>query len=304
MSVRLAARLWTYQAERFPLGRTAALLAVFTAASINVSAVLAGRELPGWGGYAAGFVIGLVLFFQLRVCDEFKDQEDDMRHRPERPIPRGLVSLRLIGALGLVSVPLAIAAAWAWSASLLWLLALVWLWLAAMSFEFGAPAWLRARPVVYLVSHMAIMPLIDLLMTGIEWLPHGGPPGWLVLFLALSFVNGCVLELGRKIWAPESERNGVDSYSRHWGPKRAVLVWACCVALAFALLVGLGAVTGFTLVLAAVGGAGCLACFWTGRRYWTAPTVQNEKRLDAIAGLWVLLCYGAAGFVPPLFGAV
>jgi hypothetical protein len=30
--------------------------------------------------------------------------------------------------------------------------------LIAMSFEFGVPDWLKARPVLYLVSHMAIMP--------------------------------------------------------------------------------------------------------------------------------------------------
>ena len=39
-------RLWIYQRERFPLGRTALLLLVFSAASISLSAHLAGRDLP------------------------------------------------------------------------------------------------------------------------------------------------------------------------------------------------------------------------------------------------------------------
>ena len=43
----LARRLWLYQAERFPLFKTALLLAVFSSASISVSAHLGDRPLPG-----------------------------------------------------------------------------------------------------------------------------------------------------------------------------------------------------------------------------------------------------------------
>ena len=92
--------------ERFPLGQTALLLAVFSAASINVSAHLAGRPLPGIRTFARRLRWWRsIFFFQLRACDEIKDREDDRRYRPERPIPRGLVSLRLIVGLALAGVP-------------------------------------------------------------------------------------------------------------------------------------------------------------------------------------------------------
>ncbi|MEC7669995.1 MAG: UbiA family prenyltransferase, partial [Pseudomonadota bacterium] len=217
--------LWIYQKERFPLFKTAPLLAVFSAASLSVSAELSGRPLPDWGGYLAGFVIAMLLFFQMRVCDEYKDLEDDRRYRPDRPIPRGLVSLRLIISLGLLSLPITALAAWLWHPPVLWLLALVWLWLGAMTAEFGVAEWLKARPVLYLLSHMAIMPLIDLLLTGLEWLPFGGPASGLSLFLALSFVNGCVLEIGRKLWSPENEIAGVETYSGLWGTRKAACTW-------------------------------------------------------------------------------
>ena len=236
--------LWTYQKERFPLAKTGPLLAVFSAASICVSAELSDRPLPGWGAFAAGFAVAMLIFFQMRVCDEYKDLEDDRRYRPDRPIPRGLVSLRLIIGLGLASLPLAVLVVWLWHPPLLWLLALVWLWLAAMTAEFGAPAWLKARPVLYLLSHMMIMPLIDLLLTGMEWMPASSVSDGLILFLALSFVNGCVLEIGRKLWAPENEIDGVDTYSRLWGPRRAAAIWAGLVALSFVLLLGGGYATG------------------------------------------------------------
>ena len=233
-----------------------------------------------------------------------QDREVDAKYRPERAIPRGLVSLRLIAGLGLGGAVVAVAAAWAWLPALVWLLALVWLWLAAMSAEFGAREWLRAHPIVYMVSHMAIMPLIDLLLTGIEWVPHGGPAHGLWLFLALSFVNGCVLELGRKIWAPENERAGVESYSDIWGPRRAVAIWAVFVALAFGLLLGLGWILEVMLPLAIIGGVGFATCLWVMRGFRNAPTPKAEKRLDLISGLWVFLCYGSAGFTPLAFGAI
>ncbi len=298
----LAARLWVYQAERFPLAKTVPLLAVFSAASITVSAVLAERPLPSLSGYLIGFGLVFILFFQLRVCDEVKDLDDDRAYRPERPIPRGLVSLRQIVSLGVATVPVAILLALAWGHGLIWLLVLTWVWLAAMTLEFGVPEWLKTRPVLYLLSHMAIMPLIDLLLTGIEWRPSGAPHPALWMFLALSFANGCVLEIGRKLWAPESEREGVDTYSKLWGPARASTIWLIFVAVAFALLMGVGWATGALAIVAPAGIIGALACVWFAHAYAVTPTPQAEKRLDTVSGLWVFLCYASAGFAPLLIG--
>jgi 4-hydroxybenzoate polyprenyltransferase len=300
----LVHRLWTYQAERFPLVKTVPLLVVFSASSVNVSAFLAGRDLPGWGAYAAAFVVALLLFFQLRVCDEIKDQEIDATYRPERPIPRGLVSLSLISGLGIATVPIAALATWAHAPAALWLLALVWIWLLAMTAEFGVSRWLTARPAIYLVSHMAIMPLIDLLLTGMEWVPGGGAAAALVLFLGLSFANGCVLEIGRKIWAPESEREGVDTYSQSWGISRSVTVWSLCIVAALLLLIGVGVSVGLGWIVGGIGTVAALLCLAVGRSFVTRPSIAGQRRLDALSGLWVLVCYALAGFAPLLWGAL
>ena len=294
-------RLWIYQRERFPVLRTALLLAVFTAASINVSAHLAGRPLPGGGPYAVAFLVALIFFFQLRACDEIKDAEDDRRYRPERPIPRGLVSLRLIVGIGIAAVPIATAATAVLDLRLLGPLALVWLWLALMTAEFFVPAWLKARPFLYLVSHMLIMPLIDFFVTGCEWLKAGGgPPAALWLFLTLSFANGCVLEIGRKIYAPASERPGVETYSALLGPRRATLLWSAILIVAFGLLVMVAVAVGAPWLVSGLGLCGLaasLACGWLFMRT-LVPAAQS--RIDAMSGLWVLVCYGSAGFAPLL----
>ncbi len=294
----LLERLWTYQAERFPLTRTAALVAVFSGASVSASAHFAGRVLPGWPVYALAFVVTLIFFFQLRVLDEIKDADDDARFRPERPIPRGLVSLRLIVGLGLATVPLALGSALIVEPMVVPLLLLAWGWMALMTREFFVPAWLKSRPVAYMVSHMAIMPLIDLFVTGTEWQPHGSPPPGLGLFLALSFANGCILEIGRKLWAAESEREGVETYSALWGPRRAATVWLGCLGLAFALLVAVGFATGAPLTTALIGIAALVFAARAALAYRVAPTPQSQAGADQGAGAWVFACYIAAGFAP------
>jgi 4-hydroxybenzoate polyprenyltransferase len=176
-------------------------------------------------------------------------------------------------------------------------LALVWLWMALMAAEFFAPEWLKARPFLYLVSHMLIMPLIDLFVTACEWLTRAGtPPSGLWLFLLLSFANGCVLEIGRKIFAPENERLGVETYSALLGPRTATVLWSGALAAAFVLLVGVGFAIGAPRLVGGIGLAALAACLFGAWTFLRTLTAAGQKRLDTLSGLWVLICYGGAGF--------
>lgn len=299
----LPARLWIYQAERLPLARTATLLAFFTASSINVSAALAGVPRPGLAAYLVAFLGAFVFFAQLRACDEIKDAEDDARWRPERPIPRGLVSLSTIVTIGAALSLVSIAAALAYWPPLLWPLALVWAWMALMTAEFFVPAWLKARPLAYLVSHMLIMPLIDLFVTACEWLPRASAPATgLWVFLLLSFVNGCILEIGRKIYAPESERPGVETYSREWGLERALAVWSACLNVSALLLVLVGWLLGAVGPVAIVTAVALYFALGSARAMARDKNAAAQKRLDLVAGLWVAFCYLTAGMTPLILG--
>ncbi len=295
----LASRLWIYQAERFPLAKTGVLLAVFTSASINASAHMADRPLPPVSAYLVAFFVTLVLFFHLRACDEVKDLEDDRRYRPERPIPRGLVTLKLIVGIAVGLGVLTAVVTGLHLPALLVPLALVWLWLSLMTFEFFAPHWLKAHPLLYLVSHMAIMPLIDLFVTACEWLRHAAAPApALWLFLALSFANGCVLEIGRKLYAPENERPGVETYSALYGPGRATLLWIAALTCALVLLSAVGAAMGVGLFVGAAGSVGFAVALVAALTYRRDPSPAAQNRMDHVAGLWVLICYGLVGFAP------
>ncbi len=299
-------RLWIYQAERIPLARTAILIAVFSSASVTLSALLAGRPLASVWTYALAFLAGLVFMIQLRAADEVKDAEDDARYRPERPVPRGLVTLREIVSVAIGLGVLVLALTGLFDLRLVLVLALVWLWLGLMSAEFFVPEWLRARPFLYLVSHMLIMPLIDLFVTATEWLPRAGwsAPHGLWLFLALSFMNGCVLEIGRKIYAPASERTGVETYTSLLGIPRALLAWLGCLLVAFAFILAVGSRIDATLAVALPAALALAFAVATALRFLRSPTPAAQKLIDTAASIWVLFSYGAVGFAPLILRAL
>ncbi len=304
----LGARLWEYQAERFPVFKHGALIVAFGASAVCLSALLRGGAPNPWAVVVAVLVL-FGVFFQLRVADEHKDNEDDTRFRPERPVPRGLVSLaELRGvALGVAVAQVALTAWLDWR--LLGLLALVWAWLALMTKEFFVPVWLKKRPLAYMISHMAIMPLIDLYATACDWLPagDGGHEGFgltLGAFLLLSLVNGSAIEIARKCWAPEMEREGVETYSKLWGPGRSGIAVMCIVLAGFALAAFINARSGaghWTLAGLALATAWAA---WSAIDYAGTPKPKTAKMLETVSGVFVLANYLLLGVVPLLLSLV
>jgi 4-hydroxybenzoate polyprenyltransferase len=306
----LGARLWEYQAERFPVFKHGVLIAAFGASAVCLSALLRGGA-PSVMAIVVAVLVLFGFFFQLRVADEHKDNAEDTKFRPERPVPRGLVKLaelRVVAiGVGLAQIALTVALDW----RLLGPLLLVWAWMAVMTKEFFVPAWLKKRPVIYMVSHMAIMPLIDLYATACDWLPAGdsfpesvgGHEGFgltLGAFLLLSLVNGSVIEVARKSWAPEMEREGVETYSRLWGAERAGIV------VMVLLLAGL-ALSAFINVRSDAGGwvlAGLMAvtmfAAWTAIDYAGTPAVKKVKQMETGTAVFVLGNYLLLGVIPLL----
>jgi 4-hydroxybenzoate polyprenyltransferase len=290
-----------YQRERFPLAGHVPLVAAFSCSAVSFSALLRDHaSAPDWRSTFVAFVTSLLFFFQLRVADEFKDASEDARYRPYRPVPRGLVTLRELGALAVCALAIQAAlAAWL-TPSLLLLLMPVWGYLLLMQREFFAAEWLRARPVAYIATHMAIVPLIDLYATACDWWVAGSghPPAALTWFLVVSLGNGFVIELGRKIRAPIDEEYGVQTYSALWGTSLATRAWlAALTAAGVSALIAASSIA-MTLPLAAAIVALLVACVVTARRFVAAPATAGGKRFEALSWLWTVSMYVTLGLVP------
>jgi 4-hydroxybenzoate polyprenyltransferase len=297
----LGNRWWIYQRERFPVLAHSPVILAFSLSAVAYSALLRGAHaFPGWKPALVAFLSSFLTFFELRIADEFKDFEEDARYRPYRPVPRGLVTLRELGwaAAGCMAVQLILSL---WLGPRLFLLLLVtWIYLGLMTREFFVRRWLKARPILYMVSHMAIMPLVDLYATGCDWVRAGGlrPPRGLVWFLLVSLLNGMVIEIGRKIRSPGDEERGVETYSVLWGRSRAVAVWLAIMTAAAALAVvaaeGIQFAWPVLILLAAVIAAAALLAF----RFLGSGRSGAGKHLETASGVWSLVLYLSLGVLP------
>ncbi|MGH2611246.1 MAG: UbiA family prenyltransferase, partial [Tepidiformaceae bacterium] len=178
-------------------------------------------------------------------------------------------------------------------------LAFVAVWATLMTREFFVRDWLRAHPTAYLVSHMAIMPLIDLYTTGLDWLAvSNAPPPGLMLFLGVTLLNGMILEIGRKIRWPGAEREGVDSYTSAWGLRAAPIVWlGLLAAAALCATIALLHVRTGALGLVVIG----LATAWTasaGVRFLHHPSPTAQVAIERASQQWMFATYLALGTLP------
>ena len=294
----MASRWWVYQRERFPVVAHGALIVAFSGSAVALSALLRGAW-PAPRAFVVACVTAFLFFFQLRVCDEFKDAEDDARYRPYRPVPRGLVTLRELATLGVVAAAIQAGLAWWLEPRLLAVLALVWAYMTLMAREFFVAEWLKARPFTYLWSHMLVVPLVDLYATACDWLAAGAaPPAGLVWFLLASFFNGVVVEIGRKLRAPDDEETGVETYSAVWGRPRAVRAFLAALVLAAAAAATAGRMVGVGRTVALAGAVALiLGALWA-RRFIHAPEKGSGKRFELLSGVWTLAMYLSVGILP------
>ncbi len=298
----LAARFWVYQAERFPLVRNGVLIALFALGAMAWGSLIDGVSAwPPALWMVSGVVSVLLFFFQLRVADEHKDFAEDSRYRPERAVPRGLISLKELRRLAWGSAALQLALVAMTNLNLLIPLLVVWAWIGLMTREFFAPEWLKARPVAYLVSHMAVMPPIGFFALACGTLDPGLDRACVWAFLVLAFLNGLAVEIARKAWAPEDEREGVETWSKLWGPKRAALVAGAAVVLACvaAILGQLDAKISPFWFLPGLGAAGYAG--WALWGYAQAPTSALAKRMELAVGVFTLVSWLGFSILPLLW---
>lgn len=295
-----ASRWWTYQRERFPVVAHGVLIAAFSASAVSFSALLRhASPPPAAASYFIAFATSFLLFLQLRIADEHKDFEDDSRHRPYRPVPRGLVSLRELAVIGVVAAAVQLLLAFSLSWRLVVLLVFTWSYLALMTKEFFMRDWIVARPITYLWTHMLIVPLADFYATACDWLRAGttAPPG-LFWFIAVSFGNGVALEIGRKIRAPEGEEPGVRTYSVLWGRVRATCAWLTVLVLtAGGAALAAQRIQFFTPLAVTLGTllAAAVALAWM---FLDRPTTRRARFIEHFSAMWTICLYLMLGVIP------
>lgn len=299
----LSARLWTYQASRFPLKSYGLLIVAFAISCVCFGALTRGG-MPSVQGALVAIIIVFLLFIQLRIADEHRDYEDDRKLHPERPVPAGIVTLQELQALAAVAGVVQLALVMALHPPLLGLLLVAWMWVGLVWNDFFAKRALKKRPALSLLLHLGVLPAFAMAGAGADQLAQDEliRPG-LLLFMGLTIATGAALEISRKCRPPQGERPEVMTYSNQWGPKRAGMA----AAFAYALAVAFGALaftaTGVNglwfLPAAAVG----FWAFFRAAQYAEQPTEPHALAIGRVAVIWVVLAYLSLGVLPFLVRA-
>ena len=297
----LAARLWTYQAKRFPLTSQGMLIVLFALSCVCFGALTRGSpQPPPSESVLIAIVVVFCFFFQFRVADEHRDYDEDVRLRPELPVPNGTITLPELDIFLVGTMAIQIVLTAALHPPLVALLFPPWLWIFLVRNDFFARALLDRHPVVSLLIHLVFFPLVALYAVAADQLPVEGAlsPG-LIAFLLLSALCAAAIELARKCLAPESERPGVVTYSRLWGPLRAGMTTALTLVAAIVVALVAYAATrtaGWWFVLPAVGVG--FGAFMGASGYAQRPTQQHSGRLLIWTAGWIVAAYLSVGILP------
>ena len=302
MTQPLYKRLYQYQKERFPILVHIPLIISFSFSAIGYSiACRNGNGFIGLKDFAFCAFTNIAIFFMLRVSDEYKDKQDDALYRQYLPVPRGLVSLKELSLLAWTLFAIASLINIVNYATLLPLYITALVYLLLMRYEFFAAAWLKRHQLWYIISHMAIIPLADVYASSYDWKLKGmEAPAGLLFFLGVSYLNGMILEVGRKLRVPETEEYGVVSYTSLWGQRKAVVVWLsllvanfalACIAESYAHDSRVGyIVLSSIFILSAIAGTSLLI----------KPAKNKTKMIELMSLIWALAMYLTLGGIPLL----
>jgi 4-hydroxybenzoate polyprenyltransferase len=241
---------WAYLQERFPLQANGVLIvSYFTANYLLARGAIWGAEpLQLSWRFPAGCIVLLFMFFHIRIIDEHKDYEQDLIVHPDRVLSRGLVTLKLLGRIGLgvVAIELVLSYALGLPSFVLCLVLLAVSWLIYKEFYMGER--LSRHLLWNALLHMLVMPLYSLFVfTVASGRFPSSAPAVVLLYAWVSYGVGLGYELARKTRAPQDERPGLITYSNVIGPYPAAgaallaLLFSGSISLLVGFLLGFGA---------------------------------------------------------------
>lgn len=291
----LSARILAWMDERFPFKNTPVWVVWY------LLAALVARYSLGTGEVSIGFVdiFGIVatwsFFLLLRVYDEHKDYELDVKNYPERVLQSGLITLNHLKIIGVVCVLFQLSFALLLDGGFgkvttAWLV--MFIYSVLMAKEFFVGEWLEQRLVLYAVTHQLIVPII------VYWICCMGSSAveltdgiwWL---MALSFATSMTLEIVRKTRGPEEERDTVDSYSKVFGTLGSayVVMGLATAMLMTALYLCVHILSSGAAIGAGVIVFGYLIALTSLLKFIRSPSLPGREKNEMACALHMLISY-------------
>lgn len=228
-----AQNLYRYQKERFPIF---ILGLSFLPAILSSGAVVTRTGSIHFTFVILALVISLTYLLHVRIIDEFRDYDHDVRHHNDRPVPRGIVTLGELRIVNWVVIVLVIGSA-AYAGSQTFAMATVMLLYSFLARnEFFLGMWLRKHFFVYNAVNLVQMLLLQVLVyTLADETFHFTS---LILVHFLFTASGTIIfEFLRKVKTPGQDGTGQDTYTWFLGHNTALRIYAVCAILNILLFI-------------------------------------------------------------------
>lgn len=199
-------RFWQYQAERSPL------IGIVAMAALTVS-VFANFTSLSLRNYLLSVVIVTLYLIQTRMSDEKKDFEHDTKFHKDRPVQRGVVSLRellLVNRIAMVSQLVIYVSFFDLKIFTFGLFSQGYAFLAKK--EFFIRSWIRQHFFTYYFLHYIQWIILNLAIL-IIIKPVGVPYWQLISFVILNIT---IIDIARKMFAIEDDTTD-DTFSARLG---------------------------------------------------------------------------------------
>ncbi len=169
-----------------------------------------------------GFLTVFLVFLHLRLMDEIKDFEEDKLYFPDRPVQRGLISLKEIKVVLLITIFAEILLNMFLSLKIFISFLFVLFYSFLMFFEFFLKKILRKNILYYSLPHLLIIPLLAFYI--FQYNPDFALAPHSLLLLIFVYSSGLCLEISRKLTLPSSHLPPFYSYTHAIGFKNAFLI--------------------------------------------------------------------------------
>lgn len=211
---------YLYQKERFPV---VVLGLSFLPAILSSGAVVATQvELKF---VLIALIVSIAYLLHVRIIDEFRDYEHDLRHHKERPVSSGIISLnelKVINWLAIITVPLA--SFYSSPGALLIAVAmLLYSYFARKEFFLG----LQFRRYFYLYNAVNLVQMLLLqILVYIIANPSFSFTTLVTVHFLFTTTGTIIFEFLRKVKSPGNDGTGKDTYTWFLGLNNALLIYA------------------------------------------------------------------------------
>ncbi len=234
-------RWWIFIKERFSPLEHLLLIVFFFLANFCIASLSVGNGVVFNKSAIVGFFVILMVFFHMRIFDEIKDYKTDLNVHPERPLARGIISLKEAKFTAFILIILELCLSYLIHLKIFFSAVLVTVYTMIMYKEFFIGSWLRPKMATYAIAHTVVSSWMSFyVFSCASFMVFWDAPVEHKVFAFSNWMIFNIFEFGRKTFGKEEEKTMVESYSKRLGAFRAAFNVVLMAAIGFAIAVWLG----------------------------------------------------------------